>query len=244
MRCGQFHDWLRELTASPTPVKIANYLQGELQAVEAEAGGGDESPVRRHLKRCARCHGRVRRALKYWSLIGFFCRDVTPGPGLERRLAERIQADLAAPALGRLPASVGPRAAVRAAEAATSEEELSLYREAGGERPALGWVLTLAGPHAGAYRTLAPGENSVGSDPSCDVSLDDASVATRHALIVCAVSAGGASYYLLDLGSESGTFLNGSDEPLRWVRLEDNDVIRVGCVRLKFKALAGAPAAS
>lgn len=90
--------------------------------------------------------------------------------------------------------------------------------------------------------TLAPGENVVGRDPGCDLVLDDPSIAPRHATIVCAVSAAGISYFVLDHASPGGTYLNGGDERLSWARLQDNDALRLGDVRLKFKTLVGVPA--
>ncbi len=240
MRCAQVQDWLRELTAYPTPQKIANYLQGELAAVETEgaAGAADAaaSLPRKHLRRCPRCLARMRRALKYWSLLALFGRDVTPGPGLERRLAERLRAPIAATAS--IPAPLPPE---RPRGPASAEEE-SLYRDSAGAVPVTGWLLAVAGRFRGADLNLAPGENAIGRDPACDLVVDDPSVSPRHASIVCAVGAAGIAYFLLDHASERGTFLNGGDARVGWARLEDNDAIRLGDVRLKLKTLVGVPA--
>ena len=81
-----------------------------------------------------------------------------------------------------------------------------------------------------------------GSDPGCDLVIADPSVSPEHATVVCAVSAAGVSYFVLDHASATGTYLNGSDERLTWARLEDNDVLRLGSVRVKFKALVGSAA--
>lgn len=236
MRCTQLQDWLRELTAYPTPVKIASYLRGELGAIDSGGPDAANSAPRRHLRRCARCLDRVRRALKYWSLLALFCRDVTPGPSLERRVREKIAATIAQPRPVTIPVAAG----LAGARAACPEEE-RLYKETAEAIPVVGWILTIAGPRRGMDFTLAPGENAIGTDEDCALVLDDPSVAPRHGSIVCAVSASGVSYYLLDHGAPGGTYLNGGDERVTWTRLEDNDVIRVGDVRLKFKALAGVP---
>jgi hypothetical protein len=245
MRCGQLQDWLRELTAYPSPAKISGYLRGELDAIEPGAGEAADSVPRRHLRRCERCRERVRRALKYWSLLALFCRDVKPGPALERRVGDRILADALAGAAAAGTAGGPPparkRAAVEAAHAASREEE-ALYHATGGAIPVVGWLLAIAGPSRGADFTLAPGENVIGSGDGCDLVIEDASVAPRHASIVCAVSAAGVSYWLLDHGAPGGTFVNGGDERVSWTRLADNDALRLGEVRLKFKALVGVPA--
>jgi hypothetical protein len=237
MRCTQLQDWLRELTAYPTPAKIASYLREELAAVDAAGPDAANSSPRRHLRRCERCLERVRRALKYWSLLALFCRDVTPGPSLERRVREKIAASIGA----RRPLPVA--AAAPTGGRAASPEEERLYKETAEAIPVVGWILTIAGPRRGMDFTLAPGENAIGTDEEWALVLDDPSVAPRHCSIVCAVSASGVTYYLLDHGAKGvpGTFVNGGDEPVTWARLEDNDVIRVGEVRLKFKALAGIP---
>jgi hypothetical protein len=257
MRCRSVREWLRELSTHPTPRKLSDYLRGELLAVAAEPDAEGESPRRRHLRRCERCREHVRRALQYWSLLALYCRDVTPGPAFEARVAARIRGsgearrraaaeardDLALSAVeGAKRAARRPRAALRAAEGSeVSEEERRLYRTAPSEGAVLAWLLALTGPDAGADRPLASGETTIGSDPSCDVVLDDPSIAPRHASIVCAASAAGLACFVLDHGAPGGTFVNGGDERVPWARLEDGDVLRFGALRMKFKALAGAP---
>jgi hypothetical protein len=238
MRCGRFREWLREITAYPTPGKIAEHLRVELAAAEEAPVVADESPRRRHLQRCGRCRERVRRALTYWSLLALYARDVTPGADLELRVGARIRAAAAA---GEGPGLAGPleipRPRLREAVAAT-EEEQQLYAEAGGVGVPVGWLRVLVGPGGGEDAPLYPGETVLGRDPSCDVVFEEASVAPRHASIVCAVSPAGGQYFLLDHGA-GRTVVNRGDEPVGWIRLHDNDVIELGDVLLKFKVLAG-----
>ena len=80
---------------------------------------------------------------------------------------------------------------------------------------------------------------SIGRDPSAAVVLDDATVAAQHAQVVHY----GTALYLRDLGSRSGTWINGS--PLTNAhRLGDGDQIRVGAVELVFRSDALAKTAA
>lgn len=78
---------------------------------------------------------------------------------------------------------------------------------------------------------LHAGENILGRDASCDVHIDSAGVSRRHAAIVVS----GESVTLHDRGSKNGTFLGRRHltDPLP---LESGDVIRLGSVRVVFRA--------
>lgn len=83
---------------------------------------------------------------------------------------------------------------------------------------------------------LARGEHLVGRAPEAAVWLDAAGASRRHARIV--VGEGGA--LLEDLGSKNGTYLNavrlsGS------CRLRDGDEIRIGALRMVYRALSAPP---
>jgi len=77
---------------------------------------------------------------------------------------------------------------------------------------------------------LPEGETIVGRDPGAAVSIGDASVSRRHAII--RVSGGGA--VVEDLGSKNGTHVRG-DRMRAPVPLADGDVIRFGSVELTFR---------
>lgn len=101
-------------------------------------------------------------------------------------------------------------------------------------RPAVvGWLVALSGEQKGEDFRLREGENTIGATPDCQVTLRNGSVAARHA----ALSTENGSFFLTDLASTKGTYLN--DGPRRIVReeLKDDDIIRVGDVVLKFKSL-------
>ena len=67
----------------------------------------------------------------------------------------------------------------------------------------------------------------------CDVVLDDHSVSSRHACVKLEQS----RFYLYDLASRNGTFVNGLrvEEPRL---LDDGDEIRIGRTRLIFKQVS------
>ena len=76
------------------------------------------------------------------------------------------------------------------------------------------------------------GESIVlGSSADCDIQLAEAGVAPRHAEI-CFLD--GKSLQLRDLGSESGTLLNG--EPVSETLLGSGDEIRIGTCRWMLQA--------
>jgi len=70
-----------------------------------------------------------------------------------------------------------------------------------------------------------------------DICLPCSFVSKHHAYIEAIPSlknVGHFIFYLEDLGSTNFTFVN--DKPVRRIRLEDGDVIRIGRVTLKFDA--------
>ena len=71
----------------------------------------------------------------------------------------------------------------------------------------------------------------LGSSADCDIQLDEAGVSPRHAEI-CLLD--GNSLQLKDLGSESGTLLNG--EPVSETLLGSGDEIRIGTCRWMLQA--------
>src|SRR5687768_17104093 len=77
----------------------------------------------------------------------------------------------------------------------------------------------------------------VGRHPDCDLVIESALVSRRHFQIIRE----GAQYYVEDLGSRLGLFLN--DEPLK-VRqlLEHGDLLRAGDTVFRFERLYASPA--
>jgi Nif-specific regulatory protein len=91
------------------------------------------------------------------------------------------------------------------------------------------YLEVVSGRSAGRRYALAAESSALGRDEACEVSLLDESCSRRHA----AVARRGDRFYLRDLGSRNGTFLNGA--PLAGEdMLRSGDEIVVGASRLRF----------
>ena len=88
----------------------------------------------------------------------------------------------------------------------------------------------VTGPLKGVVFPIVDGRVSIGSDPSNELSIYDASIAAAHCLITCH----GGAIAITDLESGQGTFVNGV--PVRERVLEDNDVITIGDCELVFRS--------
>jgi len=104
----------------------------------------------------------------------------------------------------------------------------SLHRQ-----PVVGWLVALNGAHKGEDFRLREGQNTIGSSPGLEITLDDPAISARHA----SLRYKDGVFVLTDLDSTNGTFVNDSNEPVARVELKDNDVVRIGEVALKFKRL-------
>ena len=99
--------------------------------------------------------------------------------------------------------------------------------------PVVGWLVALDGQQKGEDFRVRDGQNSVGSDSSCDIVLTDPTVSSKHASLRYKEG----KFILTDLDSSNGSYLNDKDESIAREELKDNDVVRFGDVRLKFKCL-------
>jgi diguanylate cyclase (GGDEF)-like protein len=87
------------------------------------------------------------------------------------------------------------------------------------------------GPGMGARYPLGNTVLTIGRDPECEVRLVDQSVSRRHAHIKLEMD----GYYLTDLNSTNGTFIN--DKAVTRQKLNDGDYVRIG--NWIFRYLAG-----
>jgi hypothetical protein len=94
----------------------------------------------------------------------------------------------------------------------------------------LGWIIPLQGSQRGELFTLAP-VTSIGTDPKCNVVLNDKFMSSRHAEI----KAENGVWVLRDAGSTNGTYVN--NHRVDRHELVDNDFIKFGSAMLKFKSL-------
>lgn len=75
----------------------------------------------------------------------------------------------------------------------------------------------------------------IGRDPDSDIFIDSTVVSNAHAVIEVKdnpESDGAPEYYIKDLNSTNGTFVN--DQKIQQQKLQHNDMIRVGWNNFKF----------
>ena len=94
--------------------------------------------------------------------------------------------------------------------------------------PEVGLLVVVQGAKAGARIALDSDLVTIGRHPESDVFLDDVTVSRRHA----EVRRDGARYWVRDVGSLNGTYVNRSltDE----AELNDGDEVQVGKFKLVF----------
>jgi hypothetical protein len=97
----------------------------------------------------------------------------------------------------------------------------------------VGWLVAMDGDQKGEDFRLRDGQNTLGSAPDSDIVLHDRTISAKHA----SVRHKDGKFFLSDLDSTNGTFVNGLEECVARVELNDSDMLRVGAVTLKFKAL-------
>jgi diguanylate cyclase (GGDEF)-like protein len=84
------------------------------------------------------------------------------------------------------------------------------------------------GPQMGARYVLQQADALIGRTDDCQIRNTDASVSRTHARIECRPD----GYYVVDLGSTNGTFVNNTAH--RAARLEDGDYLRIGNCIYRF----------
>jgi pSer/pThr/pTyr-binding forkhead associated (FHA) protein len=69
----------------------------------------------------------------------------------------------------------------------------------------------------------------IGRSSECDIIVVDPSVSSRHCLIIHK----GDGFFLKDLGSVNGTFVN--EIPVSYIKLNDGDLLKIGEKKFIFK---------
>jgi pSer/pThr/pTyr-binding forkhead associated (FHA) protein len=103
--------------------------------------------------------------------------------------------------------------------------------------PVVGWLVALTGKHKGQDFRIHEGKNIIGSEAECDVILTDEFISSKHANIKYVNKDGERVFIITDLDSTNGTFLNDSEEPVAREELVDNDTVRFGQTKMKFKCI-------
>jgi FHA domain len=99
--------------------------------------------------------------------------------------------------------------------------------------PLVGWVVILEGNDKGKDFRIRDGQNSLGSDTSCDVVIFHPTVSGKHA----SLRSQDGKFFLTDLDSTNGTYLNRDEKRIAREEIKDNDQFRLGEVTLKFKCI-------
>jgi hypothetical protein len=86
----------------------------------------------------------------------------------------------------------------------------------------------LSGSLEGQDVELLPDPQTVGRGPACNLRLGDAGVSSKHAKIWCEAG----RFFLMDLGSTNGTFVN--DKDVDRIELNDGDTITFGMTKARF----------
>jgi transcription elongation factor Elf1 len=99
--------------------------------------------------------------------------------------------------------------------------------------PTAGAGFLVLGAPPGSERIPLPSARTLFGRKGADVDLDDAAVSRRHFQVEVA----GRDYFVRDLDSSNGTFVNG--RRVRYAELLDGDEVRAGQTFLVFRCWAG-----
>lgn len=104
----------------------------------------------------------------------------------------------------------------------------------GAPPPSFAWLVIRDGPRAGRLFRVNPSGTTVGRDSRNDIILDDEAISRQHAKLRAEKGEGDeGQFFIYDLASENGTFVNG--EKIVKQALEDGDEVVVGRTTLVFK---------
>ena len=99
--------------------------------------------------------------------------------------------------------------------------------------PVVGWLVALTGDQKGEDFRLHEGQNVIGTSTDCQITLRNPTVTARHA----SLRYQDGKFFLTDLDSTNGTYLNDRPDRITREELKDSDLIRIGDISLKFKCL-------
>ncbi|MEN3040597.1 MAG: FHA domain-containing protein [Bacteroidia bacterium] len=104
-------------------------------------------------------------------------------------------------------------------------------RPAPQNRKIVGWLISFTLHPNGVDFRLYEGRNTIGSDPKCDIPLNDLGVSAHHLTILYRAG----QFLFRDELSTNGTFING--EMVNEGTLKDGDIIRIGNTEFRFRAV-------
>jgi hypothetical protein len=97
----------------------------------------------------------------------------------------------------------------------------------------VGWLVCMDGDQKGQDYRLFDGRNVLGTAADCEIVVYDQWVSARHSVIL--IESGKARYLIQDLDSKNHTFVN--TKQVMKQELIDNDEVRIGRVKFRFKSL-------
>jgi pSer/pThr/pTyr-binding forkhead associated (FHA) protein len=103
------------------------------------------------------------------------------------------------------------------------------------ERPCLAWLVALRGPRRGRLYALKAGGANVGRSSENDIEIDDEAASRHHARLYADGDLDHPRFFVQDLASANGTFVN--DERISRHALSDEDRIVFGATLFAFKQL-------
>lgn len=97
-------------------------------------------------------------------------------------------------------------------------------------KPLFGFLYTISKTAAGEYWPLHQGQNTIGTDPSCDIVLSEGTVSSQHAVLMVRPmkNTGKVIASIIDARSTNGTMLNGESLAFDPVECKNGDVITIG----------------
>ena len=110
-----------------------------------------------------------------------------------------------------------------------ADQTLQLPRE----RPSFAWLVMLRGPRRGRLYPLKASGTSIGRAADNDIAMDDETASRHHARIFGDDDSSHLHFFVQDLASANGTFVNG--ERISKIALQDEDRITFGESSFAFK---------
>ena len=106
----------------------------------------------------------------------------------------------------------------------------SQQKAAASGKPVVGFLYSVARTAAGEFWPLHIGQNTIGQNPSCDISLAEGTVSSEHAVLVVRKMKNPEKVIasISDARSTNGTMINGESLGFSAVECKNGDIITVG----------------